>query len=90
MDETGGHQPVRDLHTTMVNFRIIYMIQHMVGVTIIILMCAWVSLFLGGFGTSHPSIEFNWHPVLMTIGMVYMYGNCKYWVPALREYWRRV
>lgn len=69
------------MHTSMVNFRIIYMIQHMVGVTIIILMCAWVSLFLGGFGTSHPSIEFNWHPVLMTVGMVYMYGNCEYTEP---------
>lgn len=72
----GGHQQ-HDLHATMVNFRIIYMVQHMVGITIVVLMGAWVSLFLGGLGIADPKLEFNWHPVLMTIGMVYMYGNCK-------------
>lgn len=80
MDENSGHhrQPIDgDQHASLVNFRIIYMVQHMVGVTIVILMCAWVTLFLGGFGYSQPQLEFNWHPVLMTVGMVYMYGNCE-------------
>lgn len=61
----------------LVNFRIFYLITQMVGITIIILMGAWISLFLGGFGWSTPSIEFNWHPMLMTIGMIYLFGNCK-------------
>lgn len=61
----------------IVNFRILYMIAQMLGVTIIILMGAWITIFLGGFGWSTPKIEFNWHPMLMTIGMIYLFGNCK-------------
>jgi len=31
---------------------------------------------MGGLGgTSNPQIEFNWHPLLMTIGLIYLYGN---------------
>jgi len=59
----------------LVNFRILYMITQMLGITIIILMGAWILLFLGGFGWSTPQIEFNWHPMLMTIGMIYLFGN---------------
>lgn len=64
-------------HQTLVNFRIFYIITQLVGGAIIILMGAWISLYLGGFGWSTPSIEFNWHPMLMTIGMIYLFGNCK-------------
>lgn len=71
MDEIGG----TDHGQTLVNFRILYLIAQMVGITIIILMGAWISLFLGGFGWSTPAIEFNWHPMLMTIGMIYLFGN---------------
>ncbi|KAG4066311.1 hypothetical protein HA402_000535 [Bradysia odoriphaga] len=59
----------------LVNFRIFYLITQLVGIAIIILMAAWISLFLGGFGWSTPAIEFNWHPMLMTIGMIYLFGN---------------
>ncbi|KAJ6642444.1 Plasma membrane ascorbate-dependent reductase CYBRD1 [Pseudolycoriella hygida] len=59
----------------LINFRIFYLITQMVGITIIILMAAWISIYLGGFGWSAPAIEFNWHPLLMTIGMIYLFGN---------------
>lgn len=72
MEEIGEH-PQRQ---RLVNFRILYMIVQMIGITLIILMAAWVSLFLGGVGLSTPQLEFNWHPLLMTIGMIYLYGNC--------------
>jgi len=71
MDEIGETSHAQRL----VNFRIFYMIAQMLGITIIILMAAWISLFLGGFGWSTPKIEFNWHPMLMTIGMIYLFGN---------------
>lgn len=67
----------------LVNFRIFYLVAQMLGITIIILMGSWISLYLGGFGWSTPAIEFNWHPMLMTIGMIYLFGNCK---DALTEY----
>lgn len=73
MDEIGGSAQGQRL----VNFRIFYMITQMVGITIIILMGSWISFHLKGFGWSTPEIEFNWHPMLMTIGMIYLFGNCK-------------
>ncbi|XP_062550117.1 transmembrane ascorbate-dependent reductase CYB561-like [Armigeres subalbatus] len=58
------------------NFRIVYLITQMVGATIVILMGSWVGVHLGGFAwTSRPAIEFNWHPLLMSIGMIFLYGN---------------
>lgn len=61
----------------LVNFRIFYLVAQMVGISIIILMGSWISICLGGFGWSTPAIEFNWHPMLMTIGMIYLFGNCE-------------
>lgn len=73
MDEIGG----TDQGQTLLNFRILYLIAQMIGITIIILMGSWITLFLGGFGWSTTAIEFNWHPMLMTIGMIYLFGNGK-------------
>ncbi|XP_055608002.1 transmembrane ascorbate-dependent reductase CYB561 isoform X2 [Uranotaenia lowii] len=58
------------------NFRILYLITQMVGVTIIILVSSWVGVHLGGVAwTSQPRVQFNWHPLLMSIGMIFLYGN---------------
>ena len=39
-------------------------------------MSVWTGHYLGGFaGTSQPDKEFNWHPLLMTVSMVYLYGT---------------
>ena len=39
-------------------------------------MSVWTGHFLGGFaGQSEPSLEFNWHPLLLTISLIYLYGN---------------
>jgi len=60
----------------LANFRLLYLILQMVGITIIVLMASWVFVFLGGVSwSSTPSIQFNWHPLLMTVGMIYLYGN---------------
>lgn len=62
----------------LVNFRLLYLILQMVGGTIIILMTSWIFIYLNGLAwSSTPSIQFNWHPLLMTIAMIYLYGNCK-------------
>ncbi|XP_055373336.1 plasma membrane ascorbate-dependent reductase CYBRD1 isoform X2 [Condylostylus longicornis] len=58
------------------NFKVLYLVTQLVGITLIILMTSWIGIHLNGFGgTSNPSIEFNWHPFLMTIGMIFLYGN---------------
>ena len=39
-------------------------------------MGIWTGHHLGGFAwQKNPGLEFNWHPLLMTIGMIYLYGN---------------
>jgi len=47
-----------------------------VGVTLVLMVSIWTGHYLGGFaGQSDPGLEFNWHPLLMTISMVYLYGT---------------
>lgn len=76
MDTNGGQQrePVR-----LEVFNLIYLLLQLIGATLVILMASWVFGYLGGLSwSSTPNIQFNWHPLLMTIGMIYMYGNCKW------------
>uniref|UniRef100_A0A182SVK6 Cytochrome b561 domain-containing protein n=1 Tax=Anopheles maculatus TaxID=74869 RepID=A0A182SVK6_9DIPT len=58
------------------NFRILYLVTQLVGITIIILVSCWIGIHLNGLGwSSRPSIQFNWHPLLMSVGMIFLYGN---------------
>jgi len=42
----------------------------------VVMMSVWTGHFLGGFaGQSSPSLQFNWHPLLLTISLIYLYGN---------------
>ena len=34
--------------------------------------------------TKEPGIEFNWHPLFMTIGLIYLYGNGKIYAIILK------
>ncbi|KAL0118419.1 hypothetical protein PUN28_009228 [Cardiocondyla obscurior] len=46
------------------------------GALIIILVAVWTGHYRNGFSWTHdPKLEFNWHPLLMTIGMVFLYAN---------------
>jgi len=46
------------------------------GIGLIILVTIWTSYYRNGFSwRSNPKLEFNWHPFLMIIGLVYLYGN---------------
>ncbi|XP_058832799.1 plasma membrane ascorbate-dependent reductase CYBRD1 [Topomyia yanbarensis] len=58
------------------NFRVLYLITQMVGATVIVLVGSWIGAHLNGLAwTSRPSVQFNWHPLLMTMGMIFLYGN---------------
>ena len=42
----------------------------------VVLAGIWTGHHLGGFSwQSNPNLEFNWHPLLMILGMIYLYGN---------------
>ena len=54
----------------------VYGISQAVGVTLVVLMSVWTGHHLGGFaGQSDPAREFNWHPFLLTLAFIYLYGN---------------
>ena len=55
----------------------------MIGLTLVITTIAWVGHFKGGvsFSQTEKGIDFNWHPILMTISLIFLYGNGRsfYW-----------
>lgn len=63
----------------LVNFRLLYLVTQLIGIILIILIASWIGVHLNGFGWDYeqPKILFNWHPILMTLGMVFLYGNCE-------------
>jgi len=48
-----------------------------VGLLAVILTIHWVNHFKGGvvWGYTDLGITFNWHPILMTLGLIFLYGN---------------
>merc|ERR1711997_719457 len=49
----------------------------LIGLSLVITTLAWVGQFKGGvsFTTTEKGIDFNWHPILMTISLIFLYGN---------------
>ncbi|XP_072753419.1 transmembrane ascorbate-dependent reductase CYB561 isoform X1 [Anoplolepis gracilipes] len=46
------------------------------GGLLILLVIIWTSYYRDGFSwKSNPQLEFNWHPLLMTVGLVFLYAN---------------
>ncbi|XP_054735472.1 plasma membrane ascorbate-dependent reductase CYBRD1 isoform X1 [Anastrepha obliqua] len=65
-----------DEDATLTNFKVLYILTQLCGVTMIILVGCWVGIHFGGVGgTANPKLEFNWHPLFMTIGLIFLYGN---------------
>lgn len=57
-------------------FTILFGVAEIFGALAVILVTVWLGYYHSGFAwRSDPAVEFNWHPVLMTIGMVFLYGN---------------
>lgn len=54
----------------------IFITAQILGIATIILTGLYTGYYWGGFAwRSDPGLQFNWHPLLMAIGMVYLYGN---------------
>jgi len=54
----------------------VYGMAQISGFMAVVLVGIWTGHHLGGFAwQSDPKHEFNWHPLLMTLGMIYLYGN---------------
>ncbi|GAB0099884.1 cytochrome b reductase 1 [Sergentomyia squamirostris] len=70
MEAIGGS------HQQLGHFRAIYIFTLVIGVLLLALVGGWVGNHLGGLAwQSDPRLQFNWHPLLMTFGMIFIYGN---------------
>ncbi|CAG9831319.1 unnamed protein product [Diabrotica balteata] len=69
MEARAEHQKVKQYQT-------LYTFTTCIGVGVCILMLVWVLHFRQGLAwQSQPSLEFNWHPLLMCIGMIFCYSQ---------------
>ena len=53
-----------------------------------VLVGIWMQNYRNGFAwswsTEEPGVLFNWHPLFMTIGLIYLYGNGKIYAVILK------
>ncbi|KAI8039289.1 plasma membrane ascorbate-dependent reductase CYBRD1 isoform X1 [Drosophila gunungcola] len=65
-----------NMDPALINFKVLYVLTQLCGLTMIVLVGTWIGQHFGGLGgSSNPKLEFNWHPLFMTIGFIYLYGN---------------
>ena len=51
-------------------------IKKVVGVAMVVLVSIWTGHCMGGFsGSDDANLVFNWHPLLMVISLIFLYGN---------------
>ncbi|KAK6617064.1 hypothetical protein RUM44_005421 [Polyplax serrata] len=63
-------------NNSMEGFTLLFGLAEAIGALSLILIAIWLGSYRNGFTwTSNPSLQFNWHPLLMTLGMVFLYAN---------------
>ncbi|XP_025204829.1 cytochrome b561-like isoform X2 [Melanaphis sacchari] len=67
----------------------LYTICQIVGLLLVFSVFYWILNFRGGFGFSDAKIIFNWHPLLMTIGFIYLFANSILHYRTFRNYNKR-
>lgn len=61
--------------SALLNFYLLVGMAEAIGISAIILVIIWMSHYRGGFAWDGSGKEFNYHPVFMVIGLVFLYGN---------------
>lgn len=62
-------------HQVSKRFRLLYGIATGLGATLVTLVLIWSQHFRKGFGWIDPALEFNWHPMLMILGLIFLYSQ---------------
>jgi cytochrome b-561 len=57
-------------------FTFLAILTQIVGLIMVILVGVWMGNYRGGFAwSSNPSLQFNYHPLFMTMGFIFFYGD---------------
>ncbi|CAG0914770.1 unnamed protein product [Notodromas monacha] len=63
-------------HGSSYGFKLTYGLFQIVGMLVMVLIAFWLTYYCGGFAwSSEPLLQFNWHPLCMAFGLVYLSGN---------------
>jgi cytochrome b-561 len=72
----GAFDEIGSTRVTLQWFSLMVLSSQVVGVLAIILLAIFFGQYRGGFGwTSDINKEFNYHPLFMTLGMIFFYGD---------------
>lgn len=58
-----------------VSFYTAYLLCLVLSMVCVVLVIYWNATYREGFSWDGKNTQFNWHPVLMVIGLVVLYGN---------------
>ncbi|XP_050434682.1 transmembrane ascorbate-dependent reductase CYB561-like isoform X2 [Adelges cooleyi] len=69
--------PNRLLHSAgnIGRYRSLCQLSQVFGIAILVMMFYWLNFYRGGFGFSEAKIIFNFHPMLMSIGFIYLFAT---------------
>ncbi|XP_017771986.1 PREDICTED: cytochrome b561 isoform X2 [Nicrophorus vespilloides] len=71
-----GKMEARAEHQSYKRYKSLYTFTSLVGCSLIVLIVVWCVEFRGGFAwKSNPKLQFNWHPLMMTIGLIFMFSQ---------------
>ena len=71
-DEIGTHADPKEF----AKFTLGFIAVQVVGLVMVILSGVWMSAYHGGYGWDVTTV-FNYHPLFMTMGMIFLYGDGK-------------
>jgi len=71
----GTFDEIGSTRVTLQWFSLMILSSQVVGVIAIILLAVLFGQYRGGFGWSDVDKEFNYHPLFMTLGMIFFYGD---------------
>ena len=75
-DELGLNLFNNPDYRSLAKFTMGIIAAQIVGLVMVILCGVWMGSYLGGFGWQAATV-FNYHPLFMSIGMIFLYGDGK-------------